>query len=102
MGSPSKVYPIKIQFLPGSLSGENFQLACASVNGSQAALFAPSTTNLNVEHTCFDCKFLLRAFMIIDRCFHLYETSTGPCSSVCNLLMKAPDTALGIPPGLLA
>ena len=55
-----------------------------------------------VDHACFDCKFLLQAFMIIDRCFHLYETSAGPCSSVRDLLVKALDTALGIPPGLLA
>ena len=55
-----------------------------------------------VDHACFDCKFLLRAFTIIDRCFHLYETSAGPCSSVRDLLMKTPDTAPGIPPGLLA
>ena len=55
-----------------------------------------------VDRACFDCKFLLRAFAIIDRCFHLYATSAGPCSSVRDLLMKAPDTALGIPPGLLA
>ena len=55
-----------------------------------------------VDHMCFDCKFLLRAFTIIDRCFHLYETNAGPCSSVRDLMMKAPDTSLGIPPRLLA
>ena len=55
-----------------------------------------------VDHACFDCKFLLRAFTIIDRCFQHYETSAGPGSSVRDLLMKAPDTAQGIPPGLLA
>ena len=55
-----------------------------------------------VEHVCFDGKFLLRAFTIIDHCFHLYETSASPCSSVRDLLMKAPDTSVGIPPGLLA
>ena len=55
-----------------------------------------------VEHVCFDCKFLLPAFTIIDRCFHLYETSASPCSSVCDLFMKALDTSLGIPARLLA
>ena len=55
-----------------------------------------------IDHACFDCKFLLQAFMIIDCCFHHYETSAGACSSVRDLLMKAPDTALSIPPGLLA
>ena len=54
------------------------------------------------DHACFECKFLFGAFMIIHCCFHHYETSAGPRSLVRDLLMKAPDTALGIPPGLLA
>ena len=65
-------------------------------------LYPPDNKQETIDHACFGCKFLLRAFTIIDRCFHHYETSAGPYSSVRDLLMKAPDTALGIPPGLLA
>ena len=62
-------YPTKINILSGSPSGENSQLVCVSVNGSQETLSAPLTTILKqlsiLVLTANFCSELSRSLTVV-------------------------------------